>query len=378
MKFVFLSNYFNHHQLPLCENLYRVLGSGFTFVATEPIVPARLKQGYSDMNSQYSFVVRSYESDAQLQLAQHLTDEADVVIIGSAPMTFLENRLRQNKLTFLYSERMYKSGYEAWKWPVRMWRFWKKYSRHKSLYLLCASAYTAWDYARTYTFLNKTYRWGYFPEVRRYDVLPTKTPSSILWAGRFLDWKHPEQVVEVARRLKNDGYDFHITMLGSGEQWDTIQELVKAEGLQDQIQLTGAVSAENVRSYMETAQIFLFTSDRNEGWGAVLNESMNSGCAVVACSAIGSVPFLMQSGENGLAYPQGDVDALYAHVKYLLDDPAECEKLGKAAYATMTSLWNAETAVTRLLVLCEALLSGDPHPHLYDEGPCSKAEILKD
>ena len=32
---------------------------------------------------------------------------------------------------------------------------------------------------------------------------------------------------------------------------------------------------------MEKADIFLFTSDRREGWGAVANEAMNSACALV-------------------------------------------------------------------------------------------------
>lgn len=377
MKIVFLSNFFNHHQQPLCQALYEKLGEGFVFVATEPIEPERLKQGYSDMNSQYSYVLRAYESDAQWQLAQKLTDEADVVIHGSAPMSFLQNRLREQKLTFLYSERLYRTGYQAWKWPVRMWRFWKNYGRHKSLYLLCASAYTAADYAKTYTFLNKAYKWGYFPETRQYEVLPQKQPNTILWAARFLHLKHPEHVVEVARRLKAEGYDFKLTMLGSGEQLEAMRQLVHGYALEDTVELPGAVPSGEVRGYMEKAQIFLFTSDRNEGWGAVLNESMNSGCAVVACSAIGSVPFLLQAGKNGLTYPSGDVDTLYQKVKSLLDDPGLCQKLGQQAYETMANTWNAETAATRLLVLSQALLSGNTHPDLYESGPCSKAEIIR-
>jgi glycosyltransferase involved in cell wall biosynthesis len=59
------------------------------------------------------------------------------------------------------------------------------------------------------------------------------------------------------------------------------------------------MAPEAVRDHMEAADIFLFTSDFNEGWGAVLNESMNSACAVVASHAIGSVPFLLKDGENG-------------------------------------------------------------------------------
>lgn len=382
MRFVFLSNFLSIHQLPFCQLLFEKLGTDFCFVATQKISPARLSQGYSDLNSKYPFVIRAYESNATRQLVQQLTDEADVVLLGSAPMAYLQPRLKAEKLTFLYSERLYKSGYQAWKLPVRLIRFWKKYGRHRSLYLLCASAYTAGDFAKTLTFLKKTYKWGYFPETKYYpdvkSLLDQKKQGSILWVGRFIDLKHPEFVLEVARRLKAENYDFHIQMMGYGPLWDAIDRQIKEEGLQEQIQLLGAIPTEQVRGYMEAASIFLFTSDRNEGWGAVLNESMNSGCAVVADSAVGAVPFLMRDGENGLIYPTRNVDILYEKVKYLLDHPQSCRELGEKAYETMTGEWNAETATKRLLALAETLLQGQKHPALYESGPCSKAEILKD
>ena len=62
---------------------------------------------------------------------------------------------------------------------------------------------------------------------------------------------------------------------------------------------------------MEKTGIFLFTSDRQEGWGAVLNEAMNSGCAVVASHLIGAVPFLKKKKKNGLVYSSGDRKTLF-------------------------------------------------------------------
>ena len=64
-------------------------------------------------------------------------------------------------------------------------------------------------------------------------------------------------------------------------------------------------------------------------------------------------------------------------MKYLLDNPAEQERLGKAAYETITGAWNAETAAERLVALSKHLLSGEKYPDLYPTGPCSRAEILK-
>lgn len=382
MKIVFLSNFLNHHQLPLCHAFSAIENCSFHFIATEPVPEDRIALGYVDMNSAYDFVVRTYEDKAQDRLALELSQTADVVIIGSAPDRYTKKRLKEKKLTFRYSERIYKRKPPFYEMPLRIVKNYFRFGRYTSLYLLCASAYTASDFAKTFTFLNKTYKWGYFPEIKRHDgmerLMEAKEPATILWAGRFIDWKHPEYVIEVARRLKEDGYDFQISMIGNGELQEFVGELIKTYALEDRVHLLGAMSPEAVRIYMERAQIFLFTSDRNEGWGAVLNEAMNSACVVIAGDAIGSVPFLLKSKENGLTFQDGNVDDLYEKVKFLLKNPAVCKDLGMKAYETMTGLWNAEVAAQRLIKLTEVMLRGEKYPNLYSDGPCSKAEILKD
>lgn len=381
MKFVFISNYLSHHQLPFCQQMYQRLGDGFHFIATAEILPERLALGYPDLNNAYPFVVRTYEGQEQTDRAMALALDADVAVIGSAPKSFVKGRLKEKKLTFAYSERLYKKGFPWWKLPLYLPRFYRTYGQYKSFYLLCASAYTAGDFAKTGTFLNKTYKWGYFPETKDCgepaQLVEQKNPASILWAGRFIDWKHPESVISVARRLKEDGYDFQIHMIGNGALLEAIGETVQSNGLEAHVKLLGSMSPEEVRGHMERTEIYLFTSDRNEGWGAVLNESMNSGCAVVASDAIGSVPFLIHDGENGLIYKSGDEDELYKQVKFLMDNPDQRRSMGEKAYETMTRLWNAEEATERLLALCQALLEGQRHPQLYTNGPCSKAIILK-
>jgi glycosyltransferase involved in cell wall biosynthesis len=125
---------------------------------------------------------------------------------------------------------------------------------------------------------------------------------------------------------------------------------------------------------MEEAGIYLFTSDRQEGWGAVLNEAMNSGCSVVASHAAGSAPYLIHDGENGLLYTSGNVDEMYEKVKRLLDSPEDQRRIGSAAYTTMRDTWNAEIAVDRILLLTERILAGEKHPNLFEKGPGSIAK----
>ena len=135
--------------------------------------------------------------------------------------------------------------------------------------------------------------------------------------------------MEIARRLKKDGYDFTLNIIGTGDMEEEISNSIEALGLSDNVKMLGSMPTQEVRKYMEKSEIFLMTFDRREGWGAVLNESMNSGCAVVANSAIGSTPYLIKDGENGFLYNQNNIDDMYKKVKYLLDNPEFAKGMGK-------------------------------------------------
>ena len=155
MKVAFYSNFLNHHQLQLCLALHQLTDGQFTFVATAPVPEERRELGYHDMNKQHPFVLTTYDSQENRKKALELAEECDIVIIGSAPKEYLQARMKQKKLCFLYSERLYKQGYEAWKWPVRLVRQYLNYGRYQNLHLLCASAFTAADFAKTGTFIGK-------------------------------------------------------------------------------------------------------------------------------------------------------------------------------------------------------------------------------
>lgn len=179
----------------------------------------------------------------------------------------------------------------------------------------------------------------------------------------------------VVRRLAAEGVDVRLQLTGTGPMETALRELTQNE---ERITLTGPMRPEQVRRCMERSGVFLFTSDRQEGWGAVVNEAMNSGCAVVAGHAAGSVPYLLRDGENGLLYPTGDTQALYRRIRLLLDDPGLQQRLGSAAYRTVTRLWSPEEAARRLLLLAEHILAGEESPVLFEDGPCSPAPLLRD
>lgn len=377
MKLVFLSNYYNHHQAPFCEAMHERLGSNFSFIQTEEMEAERSNMGWGEDNIP-SFVKKNYGNRLVEIECNNLIETADVVIIGSAPDHLVRNRIRSGKLVLRYSERQLKKGLELWKYPYRYLKWHKQNPSRANIYMLCASAYASSDYAKFGLFKNRCYKWGYFPAVKRYgdidQLIELKHPASILWVARLIEWKHPELPILVAKRLKDENYSFNMKLIGNGVLEGKIKNLIHVYGLDDCVEMLGIMKPEQVRDYMEKSQMFLFTSDRNEGWGAVLNEAMNSACAVVVSNAIGAAPFLI-NGENGIKYKNGDFENLYSNVKLLLDDPKRATCLGKKAYETMISEWNAEIASERLLLLVGDLLE-NKISHRYSQGPCSKAEYI--
>ncbi len=381
MKLVFVSNYLSAHQVPFCDAMYSALKSDFLFVSTIPMEKERIEMGWTQSKREYEMQLNL--KDEKTDEIRKIIDEADVVIIGSAPDKLIIKRLKQGKLTIKYAERLYKGKLTALQWIRAYIGTYIHYIRFKkyNFYVLCSSAYTALDLNKFFKFKDRCFKWGYFPEAKTYEdikkIVEKKEKNSILWCARFIDWKHPEIPVLLAEKLKKEGYSFELSMIGNGKKEEEIHRLIEDKNLNDCVNMIGVIQQNEVREHMEKSEIFLFTSDSNEGWGAVLNEAMNSGCACVSSHAIGSVPYLIEDGENGFLYRNGDLDNLYKKMTLLLDNPDICEELGEKAYSTITKVWNADVAAARFWKLSQAILAGDRNPDLYKTGPCSPAEIIK-
>ena len=372
MKIVMVSNFLNHHQLPLCEAFLRH-GVEFSFVATEELQKPRISMGYADLNHSCSFVINAYEGRREMAKALSACRSCDILILGG----WLPRYRRIAKpgcVVFVYSERLFKDGSFSLKNVLRYCRYFPRRHFSENAYLLSSGAYAARDYRLLGQFVNRAYKWGYFPKIKEQkveSVLSGKEPASIIWAGRFLSWKHPETAIAMAERLKRDGIPFSLSMIGDGGMRGELEALTARRGLTSSVRFPGFVAPEEVRARMERAVVHLFTSDRGEGWGAVLNESMNSCCIVMANGEIGSVPYMVQDGVNGFVYSPGDEDALYRRLKSVLTDPEAYRSVALAANETVQKMWNGDVAADRLLALAAALSRGEETP--FADGICSRA-----
>ena len=379
MKLAFYCNYLNHHQVRVADELYKILGSDYVFIATLPRNKDSLKGGV-DYSSRPYCILAGESNDAH-DKALELARTADVCIFGACSQEYAVERAKQKDcgLSFEMGERWLKRGLINVLSPTlrRWWMNYMRYYHRKPFYKLCSSAFVANDDEKLGAYKGRHYKWGYFTGVDcAFDVeastdVSTSNITPLMWCSRFLSWKHPELPILMAQRLKKGGSQFFIDFYGSGEFEQKSRDMASRFGLDDVLRFHGAIPNDQVLKEMRRHKIFLFTSDRFEGWGAVANEAMSQGCALVGSDAIGSVPYLVDNCRNGMIFKSGDVDSLTDCVRTLIENRSLLEDIRHNAVKTMQTMWSPAVAARNLLKLIDDIKNG--RPCSIKEGPCSKA-----
>ena len=374
---VYTSCFLDHYTLALAEALNKEFKS-YYFIADTKLPGDRSKLGFLDLDN-HPYVIKAYEDPKK---AKQIIMDADVVLGGDYKYeSHMRNRLKSQKITVFSSERFFKST-NIIGTILRYMKYWTIYHRlYKNVPLLCVSAFAADDYNRIFgLFKDNIYKFGYFSEAIKYDIdtlINNKKKNSLLWVGRLIPWKHPEYAIEAAKQLKAEGYEFELNIIGIGPMEKKLKSLIDSYQLNDCVHMLGSMSPDKVRKYMEDSEIYMFTSDRGEGWGVVLNEAMNSACATVASYNAGATPYLVKDKENGIIYYNNDYKDCYKGVKFLLDNKDKQKEISKQAYLTMVNDWSPETAAKRLYAFVDEMYKGNLKPDLFKDNVLSKAERLK-
>lgn len=386
MKLVFYSLVLNHHQAWLADEFYRILGGDYAFVETAECSD---RKGATDDYSKRPYLLKAWESADAYRQAMEWAVCAEVCVFGGwQALPFEKARMSKGLLSFDMGERMLKRGWLNLLSPRIMKMIltyhlegWSK----KPIYKLCMSAFTASDQQKLCSYRGRCYKWGYFTKVEKFDVeastdVSTSNITPLMWCARYLMLKHPELPIFLAKKLKEHGFQFRIDLYGdegNAAKHDAVYPkerlvaLINELGVEDCVKLMGNRPNNEILQAMREHAIFLFTSDKYEGWGAVANEAMANGCVLVGSDEIGSVPYLVKDGVNGMIFRSGSVEDLYEKVSYLMTHREERLRMAQRAYEDMVNLWSPRNAAASLLRLAEALHNNKTID--IKEGPCSKA-----
>ena len=171
--------------------------------------------------------------------------------------------------------------------------------------------------------------------------------------GRISRQKAPDVFIRVAAALKNILPDAYFMIVGDGEQRADIERLIRNEGLEGRIMITGWV--DNPIAYACLFNQALLLS-RWEGFGLVLAEYMKLGKPIVATN-VDAIPDLITDYENGLLVEADNVDQAVEAVYKLYNDNILREKVIKNGSMRVNAFFNVSRVANeheRLIVkLCE-------------------------
>lgn len=377
MRFVLLTNFPNPHQMPLFHGLQRQAGAvNVRLVFLLPVSTGREQMRWTDDGSDPG-LIRYWQSPRAREETAHWIDKAEVVIQGRFPTEHVRERIRSGKLTFAYQERLWKKGFYRPSTLTRVYRLYRNYwsVNRQNYHFLAAGAYASGDVARLGCFRQRTWKFGYFTDPPN-ALLEQRSSSKslrVVWCGRLIPVKRPRLAVAILRQVRDRGYPVSLTLVGDGPERNAVEGEIARHNLGDSVHITGIVEADRVAEEMKRADVLLFTSNRQDGWGMVINEAMGQGCCVVAADEAGGPPWLIEHEKSGLLFKGSNAEQAVDQLVRLVREPDYRRALGDSGRQRIQDIWSADTAARRLCLLAEGLLAGRDMRGYFHDGPCSAA-----
>ncbi len=140
---------------------------------------------------------------------------------------------------------------------------------------------------------------------------------------RLASQKHPEAIVDVAKKVKEIFPLVKFVIVGDGPLDSYMKQYIEEMNLQDNFLMLG--SRKDVNKILPAFDVFLLTS-RSEGLPRAMLEALSVKIPVVATD-VGGIAELINGIKNGFLCSHDDIDCLSNGIIRLLKSPELCEKM---------------------------------------------------
>lgn len=179
----------------------------------------------------------------------------------------------------------------------------------------------------------------------------------LLTVARLVEKKGYDDALRALARLKGEGLVLQYDIFGEGGERKSLEALTRELGLVDQVRFHGSVTQPTVLAAYREGGVFLLASretadgDR-DGIPNSMAEAMSMELPVVA-TRVSGIPELVTDDETGLLVGQREPEALAAAIRRLYAEPELAARLGRAARARVSEVFDADRCIDR----CEHLLA---------------------
>lgn len=176
--------------------------------------------------------------------------------------------------------------------------------------------------------------------------LPNRWLSMVM-VGNMRRQKGYDRLLPICRRLVDEGYRFHLTIVGSGSEYETVRAMSEELQLQEYVTLMG--NQANPYCYMKQADMLLLAS-YTEGFCTVVIESLMLDVPpmVTQCSGMDEI---LDNGTYGIILPN-TAEGIYEGLKRVLEDPSILDEY-RERLPQRKAFFDKENALNAILELFE-------------------------
>jgi len=185
----------------------------------------------------------------------------------------------------------------------------------------------------------------YFPGSPNTQQSTINSPIVIGNAGRLVEQKGQQFLIEIANVLKGKGVAFKIEIAGDGPLHQNLMQQIEHNNLSEHIKLLGFVS--DMKAFMKRIDIFVSTA-LWEGFGFVLAEAMVEKKPVLAFD-LSSNPELIKDNENGFLIPPKNIDLFAEKLETLINHVDQRKTMGENGYLFAKENFEKEKQFKKLL-----------------------------
>lgn len=167
----------------------------------------------------------------------------------------------------------------------------------------------------------------------------------IVSVGRLASQKAFDRLVRLAKRLKEEGYNFHIDIIGEGKLRGELENLIAENQVEDKVKLFGFINPPY--EIMSNADLFI-SSSLAEGFSLVVAEAFCLGLPVVSTKTTGPIE-LIDNDKYGLLVEHDD-ESIYQGVKTMMEDDSLREYYHRKSLER-SEIFNVEDVVNKIYTI---------------------------
>ncbi len=172
------------------------------------------------------------------------------------------------------------------------------------------------------------------------DLPPAAAPAqgapTIVSVGHLVARKRHADVVRALWTLRDRHPRLRYVVIGDGPEREPLRRLVRELGMQDRVELRGALAPADAAEAARSATVFALPST-DEAFGVAYLEAMAGGVPVIGGRGEPGPEEIAAAGGGVALVPPGDIEALAGALDAVVSEPAYRRELGDAARATVAA-----------------------------------------